>query len=63
MNPRNEDLFKTPEWRAGLDPTAFIERVKKMRALNCSFSDIGCDNYILKKMPFNKMSLFLRRFL
>lgn len=28
----------------------FIERIKKMRALNCSPSDIGIDNFVWKKL-------------
>lgn len=28
----------------------FIERMKKMRALNCSPSDVGMDNYVWKKL-------------
>lgn len=31
---------------------AFIERLRKMRALNCKPADIGIDNYVWKKLSF-----------
>jgi len=34
----------------------FIERIKKMRALNCSPSDVGIDNFLLKRLISNKVS-------
>jgi len=32
---------------------ALIERVKKMRALNCIPSDVGMDNFVWKKLTLN----------
>lgn len=29
---------------------SFIERLKKIRALNCSPSDVGIDNYLWKRI-------------
>lgn len=37
-----------------------IERLKKVRALNCSPSDVGIDSYILKRLPFNKLNVLTR---
>ena len=36
--------------------TTFIERLRKMRALNCSPSDIGVDVDILRKFESHKNS-------
>jgi len=33
-----------------------IERLKKVRALNCSPSDVGMDSFVWKKLLFNKLS-------
>lgn len=38
----------------------FIERLKKVRALNCDPSDVGMSNYILKRLSFNKLSRLTR---
>jgi hypothetical protein len=43
---------------AGMD--TLIERLKKMRALNCNPSDVGVDRYILKKMLFNKLNVLTK---
>ncbi|MBI4974277.1 MAG: hypothetical protein HZA30_01370 [Candidatus Omnitrophica bacterium] len=37
-----------------------IERLKKVRALNCSPSDIGMNSYVLKRLPFNKLSILTK---
>ena len=39
-----------------------IERLKKMRALNCDPSDVGMDGYLflLKRVPFNKPNTFTK---
>jgi len=34
-----------------------IERVKKMRALNCNPSDIGMNSYVVKRLLSNKSDL------
>lgn len=36
--------------------TTFIERLRKMRALNCSPSDVGIDVNILRKFESHKTS-------
>ena len=46
----------------GVNPGNLVERLKKMRALNCSPSDIGMDNYVVKKLLFNKVSLLIKSF-
>lgn len=33
---------------------AFIERMRKIRALNCSPSDVGIETYIARQFIFNK---------
>lgn len=33
-----------------------IERLRKVRALNCSPSDIGMDSFVWKKLFFNRLS-------
>lgn len=38
----------------------FIERLKKVRALNCSPSDVGIDNYGLKRMQFNNLNVLTK---
>ena len=38
----------------------FIERLKKVRALNCDPSDIGMDTYVLKRLSFNKLNILTR---
>ena len=38
----------------------FSERLKKIRALNCSPSDVGIDGYILKGLHFNKLSVLTK---
>lgn len=40
----------------------FIERLKKIRALNCSLADIGMDSYVWKKL-FSKRSSILKKIL
>ena len=47
--------------KLGVSPANLVERLKKMRALNCSPSDIGMDNYVVKKLLFNKVSLLTRK--
>lgn len=44
-----------------LESAIFIERLKKARALNCDPSSIGMNDYILKRLPFNKLNM-LKRF-
>jgi len=39
---------------AGLE--VFIERMRKMRALNCSPSDVGVDSFTLRKFIVGKWS-------
>ncbi|MDD5496368.1 MAG: hypothetical protein PHP46_04640 [Candidatus Omnitrophica bacterium] len=38
----------------------FIERLKKIRALNGDPSLVGMERYVLKKMPFNKLSILTK---
>jgi len=48
MKPnRKEKLYDV-----GMD--TFIERLKKVRALSCSPSDIGIDNYLWKRLSLNR---------
>ncbi len=59
MNSRHEKDKKTETYNSSVD--MFIERLKKVRALNCSPSDVGIDNfYTLKKMPFNKLNVLMK---
>ena len=37
-----------------------IERLKKVRALNCNPSDVGMDTYTLRRLPFNKLSILTK---
>jgi hypothetical protein len=38
----------------------FTERLKKLRALNGDPSRVGMDGYLLKRMPFNKISILTK---
>jgi len=49
---------KIESYPASID--IFIERFKKIRALNCSPSDVGMDNYILKRLQFNKLNILTK---
>jgi len=49
---------KEPTYTASID--TFIERLKKIRALNCNPSDVGMDNYVLKRMCFNKLNILTK---
>lgn len=39
---------------------ALIERIKKMRALNCIPSDVGMDNFVWKKLTLNRPDMLTR---
>lgn len=39
---------------------SFIERLKKVRALNCNPSDIGIDSYVWKKISSNRSDTLTR---
>lgn len=51
---------KTEPYNPQID--TFIERIKKIRALNCNPSDIGIDNFLLKKLISNKVNVFTKLF-
>ena len=38
----------------------FIERLKKVRALNCNPSLVGIDSYVLKGLHFNKLNVLTK---
>jgi len=40
----------------------FIERLRKVRALNSDPSKVGMDSYVLKKLPFNKVNILTKYF-
>jgi len=44
----------------GANSATSIERLRKMRALNCSPSDIGIDSNVLRKFGSHKASGLLR---
>jgi hypothetical protein len=56
MKSNNKEEFYT----ANID--VFIERLRKVRALNSDPSRVGMDSYILKKLPFNKVSILTKYF-
>lgn len=43
-----------------MDIMDIIERLKKMRALNCTPSDVGITSYVLKGLQFNKLKVLTR---
>ncbi len=52
MNSRIKNNSKIDRYNITID--GFIERLKKIRALNCSASDIGMDNYVWKWIVLNR---------
>ena len=64
MNPRNTRLNKksstTEAYNVNNSLDILIERLKKIRALNGDPAFFGLDSYVLKRMNFNKVSLFTR---
>lgn len=56
MNSRYSRSNRKEEiYNASID--TIIERLKKVRALNCEPSDIGMDKYILKRLSFNRLNI------
>lgn len=51
-------IKKEKVYDANID--ALIERVKKMRALNCNPSDIGIDNYVWKRLSLNRSNVLTK---
>ena len=43
-----------------VDMATLSERLRKVRALNCSPSDVGMNTYILKIVSFNKLNILTR---
>ena len=55
MNSRHfKSNKKVEHYNISID--TFIERIKKVRALNCGLSDIGIDSYLWKK-AFSRIRL------
>ena len=52
-------LRKEKSYNVGID--TIIERLKKMRALNCNPSDVGLDGYVWKKFFSTRSSGGLTR--
>ena len=52
MNSKAKGAKKTEVYCIPAD--AFIERMRKIRALNCSPSDVGIESYITRQFIFNK---------
>ena len=38
----------------------FVERLRKIRALNCSPSDVGIGSHLLRRMAANKPNFFTK---
>ncbi len=64
MNPRNARLNKKSrtyeDYNVNNSVDILIERLKKIRALNGDPAFFGMDNYVLKRMNFNKVSILTR---
>lgn len=48
---------KTEIYTGNID---IIERLKKVRALNCNPSDVGIDSYELKRLQFNRLNILTK---
>lgn len=59
MNSRCSRLNKA-ESSCETNTELFIERLKKIRALNCNPSDVGINSYILKRLSFNKLNVLTK---
>ncbi|MFA5146101.1 MAG: hypothetical protein WC515_01800 [Candidatus Omnitrophota bacterium] len=46
---------KVTVYTANID--TFIERLRKVRALNCEPSDVGMDNYMFKRFTCSKLNI------
>jgi len=61
MSSRNHKAEKKMRvYSAGIE--TFIERLKKIRALNCSPSDVGIDSSAVSKVSFTKRDIFTKSF-
>ena len=61
MSSRNSRLHRKNEiYDVNNNIDIFIERLKKIRALNGDPSFFGLDNYVLKRMQFNKLNILTR---
>ena len=49
-------VTKAKEEHHDLSIDSFIERLKKIRALNCNPIDVGMDNYLCKRLFSNRSS-------
>jgi len=57
MGSRQIKAAKKEEAYDSVGIDVFIERLKKVRALNCSPSYIGMDNYLYKKLFFRRSGI------
>ena len=43
-----------------IDASTLIERLKKVRALNCDPSSVGIDSYVVKRISSNKLNILTK---
>jgi len=60
MGSKHTRLEKREELYNGVSIDTLIERLKKVRALNCNPSYIGMDNYLYKKLFASRSGLLTK---